>query len=82
MQIMLTDHTLVYQIPFKTIPETINWCQPMFPADDVEVGNELFYYIFNGDPEAEDGYLQLDDDTPGLGIELDQSHLDNFRITE
>ena len=33
-----------------------------FPVFDVEVGNELFYYIFEGDPEAVDGYLQLDDD--------------------
>ena len=53
-----------------------------FPVFDVEVGNELFYYIFKGDPEAVDGYLQLDDNTPGLGIELDNTHLDHFRITE
>ena len=53
-----------------------------FPVYDIEVGNELFYYIFKGDPEAENGYLQLDDNLPGLGIELDDAHLDKFRIIE
>jgi len=42
-----------------------------FPVYDVEIGNELFYYIFKGDPEAQDGFLQLDDNLPGLGIELE-----------
>ena len=53
-----------------------------FPVFDVEVGNELFYYIFKGDPDAVDGYLQLDDDTPGLGIEITDEHMHNFEITE
>ena len=53
-----------------------------FPVYDIEIGNELFYYIFKGDPEAKNGYLQLDDNLPGLGIELDDTHLDQFRIIE
>ena len=53
-----------------------------FPVFDVEIGNELFYYIFSGDPEADNGYLQLDDATPGLGIALSEEHLDKFRVTE
>ena len=53
-----------------------------FPVFDVEVGNELFYYIFKGDPDAEDGYLQLDEDLPGLGIEITDEHAHNFEITE
>jgi hypothetical protein len=53
-----------------------------FPVFDVEVGNELFYYIFEGDPEAVDGFLDLDDDTPGLGIEITDKHLKHFQITE
>jgi L-alanine-DL-glutamate epimerase-like enolase superfamily enzyme len=53
-----------------------------FPVFDVEIGNELFYYIFKGDPEAQDGYLQLDDNLPGLGIELDQTHLQHFNVIE
>ena len=51
-----------------------------FPVHDVEIGNELFYYIFKGDPDAVDGYLQLDDHTPGLGIEITDEHAANFRI--
>jgi L-rhamnonate dehydratase len=53
-----------------------------FPVFDVEVGNELFYYIFKGDPDARDGYLQLDDDMPGLGISISDEHLNNFEIME
>jgi L-rhamnonate dehydratase len=52
-----------------------------FPAFDVEVGNELFYYIFEGDPEAENGFLQLDESKPGLGIEISDKHLNHFEIT-
>ena len=51
-----------------------------FPVFDVEVGNELFYYIFEGDPDADDGRLQLDDDLPGLGITISDRHLANFEI--
>jgi L-alanine-DL-glutamate epimerase-like enolase superfamily enzyme len=53
-----------------------------FPAHDVEVGNELFYYIFDGDPVAVDGFLQLDDSKPGLGITISDKHLHNFDIEE
>ncbi|MBC2664921.1 L-rhamnonate dehydratase [Novosphingobium flavum] len=51
-----------------------------FPKHDVEVGNELFYYIFNGDPKAEGGWLDLDEDVPGLGLTLSDEHLDDFCI--
>ena len=53
-----------------------------FPVHDVEVGNELFYYIFSGDPDAKDGFLDLDENKPGLGIEISDAHLDKFEITE
>ena len=53
-----------------------------FPVHDIEVGNELFYYIFAGDPEANGGYLQLDDHLPGLGIEISEKHQQHFEIKE
>jgi L-alanine-DL-glutamate epimerase-like enolase superfamily enzyme len=53
-----------------------------FPMHDVEVGNELFYYIFDGEPVAENGFLQLDDNKPGLGLTLKTDFLDQFNITE
>jgi L-alanine-DL-glutamate epimerase-like enolase superfamily enzyme len=53
-----------------------------FPIFDVEVGNELFYYIFEGDPVAVDGFLDLDDNIPGLGITISDKHLHNFDILE
>ena len=53
-----------------------------FPIFDVEVGNELFWYIFDGEPVAENGFLQLRDDVPGLGLTLKTEYLDQFRIVE
>ena len=53
-----------------------------FPKFDVEVGNELFYYIFKGEPVAKDGFLQLDDTLPGLGLTLNTEYLDQFQISE
>lgn len=41
-----------------------------FPKSEVEVGNELFWYIFSGDRVAEGGKLQLDDELPGVGLSL------------
>ena len=51
-----------------------------FPVFDVEVGNELFYYIFEGDADAKDGFLDLDDNLPGLGISISDKHLEHFDI--
>ena len=53
-----------------------------FPMFDVEVGNELFYYIFDGEPVAHNGFLQLDDNKPGLGLTLETGFLDQFNIIE
>ena len=41
-----------------------------FPKVPVEVGNELFWYIFDGEPEAKDGFINLDDHKPGFGLTL------------
>ena len=53
-----------------------------FPVNDVEVGNELFYYIFKGDPFPKDGYINLDDNTPGLGLSLTEEYKKDFNIIE
>jgi L-rhamnonate dehydratase len=53
-----------------------------FPVFDVEVGNELFYYIFKGDAVAVDGFLQLDEEVPGLGIEITEEYIANFEVIE
>ena len=41
-----------------------------FPKVPVEVGNELFWYIFDGEPEAQKGVIDLDDTLPGFGLTL------------
>ena len=53
-----------------------------FPVYNVEVGNELFYYILKGDPLPKNGYLELSDDIEGLGITLNTDYLDKFNIIE
>ncbi|MGH9887666.1 MAG: enolase C-terminal domain-like protein, partial [bacterium] len=53
-----------------------------FPPVDVEVGNELFWYIFKGEPMPKDGFIDLSDDVPGLGLEVDEAALSKFTVTE
>lgn len=53
-----------------------------FPIVDVEVGNELFWYIFNGEPKAKDGFIDLDENVPGLGLTINETALAKFEIIE
>jgi L-rhamnonate dehydratase len=53
-----------------------------FPNVDVEVGNELFWYIFDGEPKAKDGCIDLDDNVPGLGLTVKKSELEQFEVIE
>jgi L-alanine-DL-glutamate epimerase-like enolase superfamily enzyme len=53
-----------------------------FPPVDVEVGNELFWYIFKGEPEAKGGYVDLDENVPGLGLTVDEQALKKFTVIE
>ena len=53
-----------------------------FPVHEVEVGNELFYYIFEGDPAPVNGMIDLDDNTPGLGLKVTDKHKSDFKIIE
>ena len=53
-----------------------------FPVVDVEVGNELFWYIFQGEPRAINGSIDLDDSAPGLGLRINEAGLQQFEITE
>lgn len=51
-----------------------------FPPVPVEVGNELFWYIFDGEPVAQDGHVDLRDDVPGFGLTLKEPG-EHFRLT-
>ncbi|MGH9583787.1 MAG: enolase C-terminal domain-like protein, partial [Bryobacteraceae bacterium] len=53
-----------------------------FPVHDVEIGNELFWYIFDGEPHPDNGYIDLCGDRPGLGIGIKESALKQFEIVE
>jgi L-rhamnonate dehydratase len=51
-----------------------------FPIVDVEVGNELFWYIFHGEPKAQDGFVDLNENVPGLGLTIDEEALTKFEV--
>src|SRR5262245_2511209 len=51
-----------------------------FPKVPVEVGNELFWYIFDGEPIAKDGFIDLSDTAPGFGLTLKPVDA-NFKLT-
>ena len=53
-----------------------------FPIVDVEVGNELFWYIFKGEPVAKNGFVDLDENVPGLGLTVNETGLKKFHIIE
>jgi len=53
-----------------------------FPLVNVEVGNELFWYIFQGEPKSKEGYISLDDNTPGLGLSINEAALEQFEVIE
>ncbi|MFI5129630.1 MAG: enolase C-terminal domain-like protein [Chitinophagales bacterium] len=53
-----------------------------FPQTEIEVGNEMFWYIFEGEAIAENGFLQLDDKKPGVGLTLKKDYLDQFNIID
>ena len=50
-----------------------------FPKVPVEVGNELFWYIFDGEPVPERGFIDLDRSKPGFGLTL-QTPDENFKL--
>ena len=50
-----------------------------FPPVDVEVGNELFWYIFDGEPTPEDGFIDLDEKLPGLGLTINEERSSSFQ---
>lgn len=53
-----------------------------FPIVDVEVGNELFWYIFRGEPTPVNGSIDLSDEIPGLGLTIQENALKKFAIIE
>jgi L-rhamnonate dehydratase len=53
-----------------------------FPIVDVEVGNELFWYVFQGEPRSKEGYVNLDDNSPGLGLTINEAGLEQFEVME
>ncbi|MBO9561772.1 MAG: hypothetical protein J7621_03325 [Niastella sp.] len=53
-----------------------------FPQTEIEVGNEMFWYIFDGEAIAVDGKLQLNDNKPGMGLTLKTTGLEHFNIIE
>ena len=52
-----------------------------FPKVPVEVGNELFWYIFDGEAEAEGGFINLSDKSSGFGLTIKDPVPKEFKLT-
>ena len=52
-----------------------------FPKVPVEVGNELFWYIFDGEAEAEGGFINLSDKASGFGLTIKDPVPKEFKLT-
>jgi L-rhamnonate dehydratase len=50
-----------------------------FPKGSIRAGYTFYSELFRGEPEAHDGYVGLSD-RPGLGIELDEDVLAEYRL--
>jgi L-rhamnonate dehydratase len=53
-----------------------------FPPVEVEIGNELFWYVFNGEPLPQNGFIELDENLPGLGLSINEEGLKRFAVIE
>jgi hypothetical protein len=42
--------------------------------------DEFFYYILDGDPKPENGFIDLDDNKPGLGLTISKKFDKDFNI--
>ena len=68
---------------FHVVMASVN--SPMaeyFPPVDVEVGNELFWYVFDGEPVPVRGHIDLRDDMAGLGLTIKEDGLQKFDVIE
>jgi len=48
----------------------------------VKRGNDLFWYILEGEPEPADGHMDPDGDEPGLGFTFNEESMQRFRSVE
>ncbi len=48
-------------LPPRSASYSVRPMAEFFPQVDVEVGNELFWYIFDGEPVPVGGYIDLDE---------------------
>jgi L-alanine-DL-glutamate epimerase-like enolase superfamily enzyme len=67
---------------YHIVMASLNSPMAEFFPKDVEVGNELFWYIFDGEPIPKDGFINLDENVPGLGLTVNERALKQFHITE
>jgi len=54
---------------------------------DVDVGNELFWYLSEGKPKAKDGFIDLNEidlneSVPGLGLRIKEQAIEDFEILD
>ena len=64
----------------------LRWLEEPVIPDDTRGYKELKAYgrvpIAGGEPVSVDGYIDLDEDTPGFGLTVNEASLKQFKITE
>ena len=53
-----------------------------FSQVDIEVGNKISWYIFQGEPTPRDGTIELGESLPGLGLTINEAALKKFKVIE
>jgi L-rhamnonate dehydratase len=53
----------------------------VFPEDEVRTGYTLYQHLFDGQPVARDGYVEVSD-APGFGLTLNRDVLDELRVAD
>jgi L-rhamnonate dehydratase len=53
-----------------------------FPNVEPDTGNELFWKLFDGNPEAEDGFLTLDLDQAGFGVTINEATAEGLLLED
>ena len=67
---------------YHTISSYAGPISEYFPKVPVEVDNELFCYMFDGEPVAKDGFIDLDDQVPGFGLTINEERIKQFQVIE
>lgn len=71
----------------QTLPVAVHAIEKDIPLSNEQFSNlqSMFlfsYALFDGEPRAKDGYVELNESLPGLGLTMNEQALQNFTVIE